>query len=173
MLLVEYSINSVVRFDGCEQTYAESGSDSIGHWIRPRWPGRSSSYWSSKVSIFLQFLQIFFCKLDHFPTLNSLVVADGSSDLTWGLVTTNQTVGGLAHNLTVSVLFFLQYILIVTLIRGKVLGGSSAINGMMFTRGTIGQYDALEELGNPGWNFTSLQGYCSCLVTGILIQPFT
>ena len=47
------------------------------------------------------------------------------------------------------------------LIRGKVLGGSSAINGMMWTRGTIGQYDALEELGNPGWNFASLQGYCS------------
>ena len=47
------------------------------------------------------------------------------------------------------------------LIRGKVLGGSSAINGMMWTRGTVGQYDALEELGNPGWNFTSLQGYRS------------
>ena len=62
------------------------------------------------------------------------------------------------------------------LIRGKVLGGSSAINGMMWTRGTIGQYDAMEELGNPGWNFASLQGYVhvpqAALVTGILIQYF-
>ncbi|KAF8811144.1 alcohol oxidase [Phlegmacium glaucopus] len=73
----------------------------------------------------------------------NFIIASNSPDLTWGLVTTNQTVGGLAHSLTV----------------GKVLGGSSAINGMQWSRGTIGQYDALEELGNPGWNFRSLQGY--------------
>lgn len=28
---------------------------------------------------------------------------------------------------------------------------------MQWTRGTVGQYDALEELGNAGWNFASLQ----------------
>lgn len=53
------------------------------------------------------------------------------------------------------------------------LGGSSAINGMQWTRGTIGQYDALEELGNPGWNFNSLQRYVSCLFIGILIQSLS
>ena len=42
-----------------------------------------------------------FCKPYPFPIINSDVLADGSSDLTWGLVTTNQTVGGLAQNLTV------------------------------------------------------------------------
>lgn len=80
------------------------------------------------------------------PTITdpaNMNVAANSPDLTWGLVTTNQTVGGLSHNLTV----------------GKVLGGSSAINGMQWSRGTIEQYDALEKLGNPGWNFASLQGY--------------
>ena len=38
---------------------------------------------------------------DRFPIINSDLVPAGSSDLTWGLVTTNQTVGGLAQNLTV------------------------------------------------------------------------
>jgi hypothetical protein len=42
-----------------------------------------------------------FRKLDRFPTVNSDIVAMDSSDLSWGLVTTNQTVGGLAQNLTV------------------------------------------------------------------------
>ncbi|KAG5636284.1 hypothetical protein H0H81_008539 [Sphagnurus paluster] len=40
--------------------------------------------------------------------------------------------------------------------QGKVLGGSSSINGMCWTRATIDQYDSLERLGNPGWNFKSL-----------------
>jgi choline dehydrogenase len=56
------------------------------------------------------------------------------------------------------------------LIRGKVLGGSSAINGMMWTRATIGQYDALEDLGNPGWNFASLQGYVPPLLLELLFN---
>ncbi|KAF8992616.1 hypothetical protein BDQ17DRAFT_1369331 [Cyathus striatus] len=42
---------------------------------------------------------------------------------------------------------------------GKVLGGSSAINGMQWSRGTVGQYDALEELGNEGWNFKTMKQY--------------
>ena len=48
---------------------------------------------------------ILFFKHYHFSAQNSDVVAATSSDLTWGLVTTNQTVGGLAHNLTVSAFF--------------------------------------------------------------------
>ena len=50
------------------------------------------------------------------------------------------------------------------------MGGSSAINGMTWTRGTIGQYDALEELGNPGWNFASLQGYVPALLLEFLFN---
>lgn len=37
--------------------------------------------------------------------------------------------------------------------RGKVLGGSTAVNGMMWTRGAKADFDALEALGNPGWGW--------------------
>ncbi|KAF8077627.1 alcohol oxidase [Lyophyllum atratum] len=58
----------------------------------------------------------------------------------WKYNTTAQTVGGR----------------ILAMTQGKVLGGSSSINGMCWTRATIDQYDSLERLGNPGWNFQSL-----------------
>lgn len=37
--------------------------------------------------------------------------------------------------------------------RGKVLGGSTAVNGMMWTRGAKGDFDSLVSLGNPGWEW--------------------
>ncbi|KAG6848205.1 hypothetical protein H0H93_002317, partial [Arthromyces matolae] len=40
--------------------------------------------------------------------------------------------------------------------RGKVLGGSSAINGDVYERGDAIEYDQWETLGNSGWNFNSL-----------------
>ena len=43
--------------------------------------------------------------------------------------------------------------------RGKVLGGSSSINGHVVTRGQPEDYDEWAALGNPGWDFASLLPY--------------
>ncbi|CUA69182.1 Pyranose dehydrogenase 1 [Rhizoctonia solani] len=41
----------------------------------------------------------------------------------------------------------------IPLPRGKVLGGSSAINSMVFDRGSKVEYDAWAKLGNKGWDW--------------------
>jgi choline dehydrogenase len=43
--------------------------------------------------------------------------------------------------------------------RGKLLGGSSAINFLMWTHASRIDLDNWEALGNAGWNFDSLQPY--------------
>jgi choline dehydrogenase-like flavoprotein len=40
--------------------------------------------------------------------------------------------------------------------QGKVLGGSSGINGVMFIRGDRSSYDVWEASGAPGWNYEAL-----------------
>jgi choline dehydrogenase-like flavoprotein len=40
--------------------------------------------------------------------------------------------------------------------RGKVLGGSTTVNGMMYTRGFKEDYDELAKLGNPGWGWDDI-----------------
>ena len=40
--------------------------------------------------------------------------------------------------------------------RGKVLGGSEALNLMTWDRASAVEYDVWQELGNPGWNWTTM-----------------
>ena len=49
--------------------------------------------------------------------------------------------------------------------RGKVTGGSSAINGQLFLRGVPEDYDSWAAMGNDQWNFQSLLPYFRKLET--------
>ena len=40
--------------------------------------------------------------------------------------------------------------------RGKLLGGTSALNVLVWNRATVKDYDAWKELGNPGWGWNNV-----------------
>ena len=43
--------------------------------------------------------------------------------------------------------------------RGKVLGGTSSVNGMMYQRGHAGDYDGWRRSGLPGWSYAEVLPY--------------
>ncbi|MFC7383665.1 GMC family oxidoreductase [Sphaerisporangium rhizosphaerae] len=56
----------------------------------------------------------------------------------------------------------------VSIPRGRLLGGSNQINGMIFVRGQREDYDEWERLGNPGWSWAGVLPYFKSLErTGI------
>lgn len=58
---------------------------------------------------------------------------------------------------------------------GAVVGGGSTVNGMAWDRGSKPDYDAWEELGNPGWGWDGMLTYFQ-KVYGVLYAaraPFT
>ena len=43
--------------------------------------------------------------------------------------------------------------------RGKVMGGCSSINGMIYMRGQARDYDTWRQMGNPGWSYREVMPY--------------
>ncbi|KAG9324197.1 hypothetical protein KVV02_001998 [Mortierella alpina] len=101
-------------------------------------------------------------RLTEDPTVNVLVLEAGYSDnikasmspalfhtlwrseVDWNLTTVPQ-----AH----------AYGRVMDQPRGKILGGSSSINAMMYHRGPASDYDEWELLGNPGWSYKECLHY--------------
>ncbi|WP_420995718.1 GMC family oxidoreductase [Cupriavidus sp. 30B13] len=48
---------------------------------------------------------------------------------------------------------------VISVPRGKGLGGSTLINGMIFVRGQPGDYDAWADAGAAGWNYAQVEPY--------------
>ncbi|XP_065210002.1 glucose dehydrogenase [FAD, quinone]-like [Planococcus citri] len=47
----------------------------------------------------------------------------------------------------------------MTLPRGKMLGGTSSINGNLYNRGSPSDYDGWASMGNPGWSYNDVLPY--------------
>lgn len=52
-------------------------------------------------------------------------------------------------------------------LRGRVLGGSAAVNGMIWSTGAPADWDALAALGNPGWGWADVAPALAALEAGL------
>ncbi|KAF8621489.1 hypothetical protein AX15_007776 [Amanita polypyramis BW_CC] len=59
----------------------------------------------------------------------------------------------------------------INLSNGKILGGDSAVNGLVWVRPPKAEYDAFEELGNSGWNWDNM--YAAMKKSERLNEPTT
>lgn len=59
----------------------------------------------------------------------------------------------------------------ISIPRGKVLGGSSAINGMIYIQGHRADYDAWAAEGCTGWNYDAVSPYFSKLQETLSVEP--
>lgn len=50
--------------------------------------------------------------------------------------------------------------------QGRSVGGSSILNGMIWTRGSVADFQTWVDLGNPGWSWSDLFPYFKKVRTG-------
>ncbi|XP_018572224.1 glucose dehydrogenase [FAD, quinone]-like [Anoplophora glabripennis] len=85
---------------------------------------------------------------NEFSDIPGMTVEIYSTDMNWGYLSTPQKRACRAMD---------QFQ--CTCPRGKVLGGSSTINGKMYVRGNKADYNAWEKMGNPGWSYKDVLPY--------------
>jgi choline dehydrogenase-like flavoprotein len=56
--------------------------------------------------------------------------------------------------------------------RGKVLGGSSVLNYMLYVRGNRKDYDLWESFGNPGWGYQDFVQYFLVINLSLVLLIF-
>ena len=53
--------------------------------------------------------------------------------------------------------------------RGRVLGGCSSINGMLYLRGQAADYDGWRQMGNAGWRVRAWRGEIGLISTAVCV----